>query len=102
MRNSRDAKRREILAADAGTGGERLLHRDADEKWWSLAGNSRPDVALSPDRRWVAFISDRDGWDHLYPVPASGGPVVQVTQGRYEVRESLVVARQHTDRVRSQ
>jgi dipeptidyl aminopeptidase/acylaminoacyl peptidase len=86
IRTSRDAKRREILVADAGTGGARLLHRDVDEKWWSLAGNNRPDVAPSPDGRWVAFISDRDGWDHLYLVPTSGDPIVQVTKGQYEVR----------------
>lgn len=38
----------------------------------------------SPDGRWIAFISDQDGWDHLYVMPASGGKEVQITKGRFE------------------
>jgi dipeptidyl aminopeptidase/acylaminoacyl peptidase len=62
----------------------RVVHRDDDEKWWSLPP-AAADAVPSPDGRLIAFLSDRDGWDHLYLLPVAGGPAVQVTRGRYEV-----------------
>ena len=38
----------------------------------------------SPDGKWIAFLSDRDGWDHLYVMPAAGGDAVQITKGKFE------------------
>ena len=38
----------------------------------------------SPDGKWIAFLSDRDGWDHLYVMPAAGGAAVQITKGKFE------------------
>src|SRR5262249_20585860 len=38
----------------------------------------------SPDGKWVAFVSDRDGWDHIYVISAGGGAPVQITKGRFE------------------
>src|SRR5205823_6495458 len=34
--------------------------------------------------KWIAFLSDRDGWDHLYVMPAGGGDAVQITKGGFE------------------
>jgi Tol biopolymer transport system component/DNA-binding SARP family transcriptional activator len=36
-------------------------------------------MSLSPDGRWLAFDSDRDGNQDLYKMPASGGEPVQLT-----------------------
>lgn len=36
-------------------------------------------VALSPDGRWLAFDSDRDGNQDLYKMPVAGGEPVQLT-----------------------
>ena len=38
----------------------------------------------SPNGKWIAFLSDQDGWDHLYVMPSSGGDAVQITKGRFE------------------
>jgi dipeptidyl aminopeptidase/acylaminoacyl peptidase len=38
----------------------------------------------SPDGKWLAVVSDRDGWDHLYVMPAAGGEGVQITKGKFE------------------
>jgi hypothetical protein len=46
------------------------------------AADLRP--AWSPDGKWIAFASDRDGGWRLYRVPASGGAVEQVTQYKIE------------------
>jgi len=86
QRISPDFRTREVLAGDAATGSARTLSHEADEKWWSVAGDSRPLLTPSPDGKSVAFISDRDGYDHLYVVPVAGGDAVQVTRGKYEVR----------------
>lgn len=83
QRVSPDLTTREILVADAGGGESRVLHRDVDDKWWSLTYLG-PEPVPSPDGRWIAFLSDRDGWDHVYVVPAAGGTAVQVTRGGYE------------------
>jgi dipeptidyl aminopeptidase/acylaminoacyl peptidase len=84
QRVSDDLKTRKIVIADARTGHATVVHQDTDPKWWSLTYlNSEP--VPSPDGRWVAFVSDADGWDHLYLVPSAGGSAMQVTRGRYEV-----------------
>ncbi len=84
-RLSADFRSREILSADVVTGAVTTLHRDFDEKWWSLSflgAEPRP----SPDGKWVAFLSDRSGWDALYVVPSSGGPAHKITEDREEAR----------------
>jgi dipeptidyl aminopeptidase/acylaminoacyl peptidase len=83
QRVSEDFTTREILVADAATGSSRTLHTDVDAKFWSLT-YLNPEPVPSPDGRWVAFISDRDGWDHLYVVGTAGGAARQLTQGTFE------------------
>lgn len=84
QRVSDDLKTREIVVADAATGAGSTVHRDVDPKFWSLTFLGAEPIP-SPDGKWMAFVSDRDGWDHLYVVPASGGDASQVTRGRFEV-----------------
>ena len=59
--------------ADVATGTARLLREDVDEKFWSIPGNAGAAAQASPDGKWIAFLSDRDGWDHLYVMTAGGG-----------------------------
>ncbi|PYQ08873.1 MAG: hypothetical protein DMF82_00615, partial [Acidobacteria bacterium] len=78
-----DLKSREIVLADAASGEARVLHRDEDPLFWSMEFLGAEPVP-SPDGRLVAFLSDRDGWDHLYVVPAAGGEARQITRGSFE------------------
>ena len=111
-RMSEGWKRRAIVLSDVTGGEPRVLHEDVEPKFWSMTyvadGNGLP----SPDGKWIAFLSDADGWDHLYVMPAapaarassessssaaraSGGVApravdnvgapVQVTKGRFDV-----------------
>ncbi|MGQ0732770.1 MAG: prolyl oligopeptidase family serine peptidase [Acidobacteriota bacterium] len=83
-RQSPDYKRRTIFVADITTGRASILHEDVDDKFWSIPGGAGAAGLPSPDGKWIAFLSDRDGWDHLYVMPAAGGAAVQITRGRFE------------------
>lgn len=79
-----DTTKREIVVADVTTGQGRVVVREVDEKWWSITGSARPGPQPSPDGRWILFVSDRDGWDHLYVVAPEGGTPVPLTRGSFE------------------
>ena len=85
-RQSNHFKTRTIYVADVTDGSVRAAHADQEEKFWSLPdweANAKPQP--SPDGKWIAFLTDLDGWDHLYVMPAAGGDAVQITKGRFEV-----------------
>jgi dipeptidyl aminopeptidase/acylaminoacyl peptidase len=73
-----------VVVADATTGAARVLARDEDPLFWSMEFLGAEPVP-SPDGRFIAFLSDRDGWDHLYLVPSAGGEPRQLTRGAFEV-----------------
>src|SRR5262249_47407377 len=83
-RTSPDFKRRTTLLVDVAGGEPKVLHEDVEEKFWSMTRDARATAQPSPDGKWIAFLSDRDGWDHLYVMPAAGGEAVQITKGRFE------------------
>ena len=83
-RQSPDFKRRSIFIGSTEGGEPTLLHEDVKETFWSMTGDARGGSQASPDGKWVSFVSDRDGWDHLYVAPSSGGTPIQITKGQYE------------------
>ena len=83
-RTSPDFKRRTIYIATVTGGEPRVLFEDLEPKFWSMTGDAGGNAQPSPDGKWIAFLSDRDGWDHLYVTQASGGEAVQITKGKFE------------------
>ena len=83
-RQTPDFKRRSISVGSVSGGEPRLVHEDVKDKFWSMTGDARGGSQASPDGKWISFVSDRDGWDHLYVAPAAGGAPVQITKGQYE------------------
>lgn len=83
---STDFKKYFIYAADAATGSTKVLHEIDEEKFWSIPdwGEAGAQPWPSPDGKWIAFLSDQDGWDHIYVMPSSGGDAVQITKGKFE------------------
>ena len=83
---SADFKKYFIYVADVVDGSTRTIHEVDEEKFWSIPdwGEAGAQPWPSPNGKWIAFLSDQDGWDHLYVIPASGGDAVQITKGRFE------------------
>jgi dipeptidyl aminopeptidase/acylaminoacyl peptidase len=83
-RQSPDFKRRSIYVADITGGEPKLVHEDVKDTFWSVPGEAGAGSQASPDGKWISFLSDRDGWDQLYVLPAAGGDPVQITKGQFE------------------
>jgi len=83
---SKDFKKYSIYVADATTGSVKTSHEVDEEKFWSIPdwGEAGAQPWPSPNGKWIAFLSDQDGWDHLYVTPSKGGDAVQITKGRFE------------------
>jgi dipeptidyl aminopeptidase/acylaminoacyl peptidase len=77
-------KGRSILVASTDGGEPRLVHEDVKQTFWSMTGGAGGGSQASPDGKWISFLSDKDGWDHLYVAPAGGGAPVQITKGKFE------------------
>jgi len=83
---SADFRKYSIYSADASNGDAKVIHEIDEEKFWSIPdwGEAGAQPWPSPDGKWIAFLSDQDGWDHLYVMPSAGGDAVQITKGKFE------------------
>ncbi|MHB8866660.1 MAG: S9 family peptidase [Pirellulaceae bacterium] len=76
-----------VMIADAATGGVSTLLEERDEAW----------VDVHDELRWLAdgksftWISERDGWRHVYLGSRDGGELQRITAGDYDVIELLHV-----------
>ncbi|HEX6624770.1 MAG TPA: S9 family peptidase, partial [Pyrinomonadaceae bacterium] len=85
MARAADNKDRWVLALDAATGKTRVLARVHDDAW--VGGPGSFTLGWLADNRRVYFVSERDGFAHLYTVNADGGEPTQLTSGRFEVSD---------------
>ena len=88
-RTSSDFKKRTTTVVDLGGGEPTVLHEETAERFWSITGDAG--TQPSPDGKWIAFLSDRDGWDHVYVMRSASlsgerNEPIQITRGRFEVR----------------
>ena len=83
---SSDFKKYFINVGDTASGNVQGIHEIDEEKFWSIPdwGEAGAQPWPSPDGKWIAFLSDEDGWDHLYVIPSNGGGAVQITKGKFE------------------
>ncbi len=87
---SEDFKDRWIVALDPASGTTRVIDHLHDDAWIRETGGGRfggSGVDWMPDGRTVWFLSERDGWMHLYTVDAAqpGAAAVQLTRGAFEL-----------------
>lgn len=80
--------RLEVMLGDAQTGDIQTLFVDEDEAWIDVR---------DPAQRWIndgkefLWISERDGWRHVYRVSVADGTMKLITAGDYDVRAVLAV-----------
>ena len=90
---SADNKDRWYLALDAETGKTRVVDTLHDEAWIREAGTGfGSSVEFLPDNRRVWFLSERDGWMHLYTLDVSeaSAKAKQLTSGKWEIANAAV------------
>ncbi len=80
-----DNKDRWIMSLDPSTGRTRMLARVHDDAW--VGGPGSFTLGWLPDSRRVYFVSERDGFAHLYAVSTEGGEPAQLTSGKFEVSD---------------
>jgi dipeptidyl aminopeptidase/acylaminoacyl peptidase len=80
-----DNKDRWVLLLDPASAKTKVLARVHDEAW--VGGPGAGVLGWLPDDRHVYFVSEADGWAHLYVVSADGGSPAPLTSGRFEVSD---------------
>jgi dipeptidyl aminopeptidase/acylaminoacyl peptidase len=80
---SADNKDRWVLALDPATGKTRVIFADHDDAWVNSPGGFQ--LGWMKDNNRVYFLSERDGYSHLYTAAFDNGDVKQLTSGKWEV-----------------
>ncbi|HEV7892543.1 MAG TPA: alpha/beta fold hydrolase, partial [Pyrinomonadaceae bacterium] len=80
-----DNKDRWVLSLDPATAKTKVLARVHDDAW--VGGPGSFTLGWLPDNRRAYFVSERDGWAHLYTANADGGEPTQLTKGAFEVSD---------------
>ncbi|MFT5688310.1 MAG: dipeptidyl-peptidase-4 [Planctomycetota bacterium] len=77
-----------VMLADVSTGVARTVFNDRNEAWVEVCD----DVKWFDDGQRFTWVSERDGWKHLYFVARDGSSTTLVTPGNFDV-----VSIQHID-----
>ena len=83
-------KDRWLVAVDPETGTSRILDTLHDDAWVREVGGfgpNDPSFGLLADQKHVWFLSERDGWMHLYSLDATAAQPAarQLTRGKWEI-----------------
>jgi dipeptidyl aminopeptidase/acylaminoacyl peptidase len=91
---SADNKDRWFVTLDPATGKTRVIDSLHDEAWIREIGFGGSSVDFLPDDKRVWFLSERDGWMHLYTldVSADGSRAKQLTDGTWEITSAELAA----------
>ena len=75
----------DVLLADARTGAVRTIHQDHDSAWVDVVD----DVKWLRDGKEFLWVSEQDGWRHVYVISREGKQVRRVTPGAFDVIEVI-------------
>jgi hypothetical protein len=78
-----DNKDRWIMALDTASAKGRTIFTEHDDAW--IGGPGEDVLGWLKNSDEAFFLSERDGYCHLYKVAAGGGAAKQLTSGKFEV-----------------
>ena len=87
FRPARSARPWSILVADAATGEARTVWRAEEGVGSAFRGVVAANQLMWGDGDRIVFPWEREGWTHLYSVPATGGAATLLTPGAFEVEQ---------------
>jgi len=92
VRSDREYKKFELVAADPATGVERVVLSETRDTFVNGWGFSRTSLLtfLQDGKRFI-WMSERDGWHHLYLFDINGNLVRRLTTGNFPVVEIMSV-----------
>jgi dipeptidyl aminopeptidase/acylaminoacyl peptidase len=88
-----DHKDASLLLLDLPSTSSKVIVHEHDEAWLRgfrtgrLAGSDGLEYGWMPDHNRVYFLSERDGYHHLYVADLSGNRPRQLTQGNFELTD---------------
>jgi dipeptidyl aminopeptidase/acylaminoacyl peptidase len=84
---SADNKDRWFVTLEPETGKTKVIDLLHDDAWVREAGFGGSALNFLPDHKRISFLSERDGWMHLYTldVSAEGAKPKQLTSGKWEI-----------------
>jgi dipeptidyl aminopeptidase/acylaminoacyl peptidase len=94
LANSREQRRLRVLAVDGATGATRVVLTETQPTFIKgIAGNPGWSNLLTPlsDGKRFLWISERDGWDHLYLYDLDGTLIRRLTSGSWPVLQVIGV-----------
>ncbi|MEW6126364.1 MAG: S9 family peptidase [Acidobacteriota bacterium] len=71
-----------VMLADAKTGGVRAVLTEVDKAWVDIYGD---EVTWFDGGKSFLWVSERDGWRHVYVISRDGKTTRLVTKGEYDV-----------------
>jgi dipeptidyl aminopeptidase/acylaminoacyl peptidase len=89
---SADNKDRWFVTLDPDTGKTKVIDTLHDDAWVREVSFGGASMEFLPDGKRVSFLSERDGWMHLYTLDVSveGAKPKQLTQGRWEITSATL------------
>ena len=79
-----------LFRFDPANGKTTLIENIHDDAWVGELGLTS--VQWPPDGKAVYYVSEKDGFAHIYRASLDGKAKIQLTSGRFEVREALLSA----------
>lgn len=70
-----------IYAVDATTGNFRTVFEDQDNAWVEVCEQ----IKFTPDAKQFTFVSEKDGWKHVYLVDVASGQQTLLTPGEFDI-----------------
>ncbi len=80
---NRRQNRNEVMLASVTDGSARVILTETDDAWIDI----HDDVKWLADGESFTWLSDRDGWRHLYRVSRDGSKVTLLTPGKFDIIE---------------